>query len=102
MVYMPLKHAIIIVGGRNDELCKGMTSPFLNDIWVFAFDFQVWVEVKSNNGGAPIDKLGNHGMCLVTEGERVERLVIFGGVREIGKGISGLSNKLFLLELKQN
>jgi len=38
MTYLPINNAIIIAGGRNDDLCKHNMSPFLNDIHLFLLD----------------------------------------------------------------
>eukprot|EP00352_Strombidinopsis_acuminata_P002573 CAMPEP_0176393022 /NCGR_PEP_ID=MMETSP0126-20121128/41362_1 /TAXON_ID=141414 ORGANISM="Strombidinopsis acuminatum, Strain SPMC142" /NCGR_SAMPLE_ID=MMETSP0126 /ASSEMBLY_ACC=CAM_ASM_000229 /LENGTH=51 /DNA_ID=CAMNT_0017764223 /DNA_START=181 /DNA_END=336 /DNA_ORIENTATION=+ len=38
MNFLPINNAIVIAGGRNDELCKQNASPFLNDIHLFLLD----------------------------------------------------------------
>ena len=30
--------ALLVVGGRNDEMCKVNATPFLNDIFIFLLD----------------------------------------------------------------
>ena len=38
MTYLPVNQALLIVGGRNDEVCKAQSTPFLNDIHLFLLD----------------------------------------------------------------
>ena len=38
--------ALIVIGGRNDELGKSEGTPFLNDVFLFHLDKKVWVELK--------------------------------------------------------
>jgi hypothetical protein len=38
MQYLPINQALLIVGGRNDDLCKNMSTPFLDDIHMFLLD----------------------------------------------------------------
>jgi hypothetical protein len=38
MSYLQANEALLIVGGRNDEECKNMSTPFLEDIHLFLLD----------------------------------------------------------------
>jgi hypothetical protein len=38
MSFLPANLALLIVGGRNDEMCKNMNTPYLNDIHLFLLD----------------------------------------------------------------
>jgi hypothetical protein len=38
MGFLPLSNAILISGGRNDDLCHKNITPFLNDIHMFLLD----------------------------------------------------------------
>lgn len=38
MTWLPVNHGLLIAGGRNDEECKMMNTPFLNDIHIFLLD----------------------------------------------------------------
>lgn len=38
MTYLPANSALLIVGGRNDEECKKLNTPFLNDLHLFLLD----------------------------------------------------------------
>eukprot|EP00356_Strombidium_inclinatum_P015495 CAMPEP_0170490632 /NCGR_PEP_ID=MMETSP0208-20121228/8772_1 /TAXON_ID=197538 /ORGANISM="Strombidium inclinatum, Strain S3" /LENGTH=119 /DNA_ID=CAMNT_0010766073 /DNA_START=1639 /DNA_END=1998 /DNA_ORIENTATION=- len=38
MEYLPVNQSLLIVGGRNDELCKQLSTPFLNDMFLFLLD----------------------------------------------------------------
>ena len=40
--YMPLSRTIVVAGGRNDEISKGMVTPFLNDIHLFSLEQKQW------------------------------------------------------------
>lgn len=42
MNYLPNIRALVVVGGRNDDLCKGMQIPFLNDIYLYSLDLKSW------------------------------------------------------------
>ena len=46
MSYLPVSCAILITGGRNDELCGSQVTPFLNDIFLFLLDQKAWLKVK--------------------------------------------------------
>lgn len=38
MSYLLANDAILIVGGRNDEECKNMSTPYLEDIHIYLLD----------------------------------------------------------------
>ena len=38
MGYLPHSQAIVIVGGRNDAMCKSLQIPFLDDMHLFMLD----------------------------------------------------------------
>ncbi len=38
MSYLQANEALLIVGGRNDDECKNMSTPFLEDIHLFLLD----------------------------------------------------------------
>lgn len=38
MAYLPNNQCLIIVGGRNDEMCKSLVNPFLNDMFLYLLD----------------------------------------------------------------
>lgn len=42
MNFLPITKSIIIVGGRNDELCKGLDTPYLNDVYIFSLELNYW------------------------------------------------------------
>ena len=46
MTYLPANQALLIVGGRNDEVCRSLNTPFLNDIHLFLLDQKAWIKVK--------------------------------------------------------
>jgi hypothetical protein len=45
MNFLPINNALIVAGGRNDVLCKGLTTPFLDDLHVFLLDQKCWLRV---------------------------------------------------------
>lgn len=69
-----------MVGGRNDEVCKSLSTPFLNDIHLFLLDQKAWVSVKYTPFSQRLFRLGNHTMCTMTDGESYEKTIIFGGI----------------------
>lgn len=38
MSYLPLNQSIVVIGGRNDQLCKTKNIPFLDDMHLFLLD----------------------------------------------------------------
>ena len=46
MSYLPINQCLIVVGGRNDQMCKNKNIPFLDDIHLFLLDQKTWVQVK--------------------------------------------------------
>lgn len=82
MSYLPANSAILIVGGRNDNECKKLNTPFLNDIHLFLLDQKAWVSVKYNPTSERLYRMGNHSMCTITDGESYEKTYIFGGITE--------------------
>lgn len=38
MLYLPSCAAIVVVGGRNDAMCKSLNIPFLDDMHLFMLD----------------------------------------------------------------
>ena len=71
---------MLIVGGRNDEECKRLNTPFLNDIHLFLLDQKSWIHVKYIPPSERLHRLGNHSMCVMTDGESYEKIFVFGGI----------------------
>ena len=80
MTYLPANSALLIVGGRNDEICKKLNTPYLNDIHLFLLDSKAWVSVKYTPFSEKIFRICNHSMCTITDGETFEKTVVFGGI----------------------
>lgn len=80
MSFLQANQALLIVGGRNDEVCKSLSTPFLNDIHLFLLDQKAWVSVKYTPLSQRLYRLGNHTMCTMTDGESYEKTVVFGGI----------------------
>jgi len=80
MTFLQSNQALLIVGGRNDEVCKNLNTPFLNDIHLFLLDQKAWVSVKYTPFSQALYRLGNHSMCTMTDGETFEKTIIFGGI----------------------
>ena len=87
MSYLPVSNSILVVGGRNDELCKVNITPLLNDMFLFLLDQKVWIQVKNSWNSEKMDFVGNHCMSVVTDGESYERVLIFGGITNVIKGV---------------
>jgi hypothetical protein len=49
MSYIPVSHALVVIGGRNDRLAKGLVTPFLNDVFVFSLHQKIWSQVLVND-----------------------------------------------------
>lgn len=44
LTYLPTLDALVVVGGRNDEICRGgqETIPFMNDVYVYSIEQKLW------------------------------------------------------------
>ncbi len=49
MSYLPNTKALLVIGGRNDEVGKKEGSPFLNDLYIYQIENRNWVELKYSN-----------------------------------------------------
>ena len=80
MSVLTANKALLIVGGRNDEECKKLSTPFLNDIHLFLLDQKAWVKVKYTPFSERLHRLGHHCHCVMSDGESYEKTLIFGGI----------------------
>lgn len=80
MGYLPTNNSLIIIGGRNDELCKTNGTPFLNDIFLFLLDQKFWLNVKHSVTSDKLSPIGNQCMTIITDGDCYEKVLIFGGI----------------------
>lgn len=88
MTFLPLNQALVIVGGRNDEICKNLNTPFLDDIHLFLLDQKAWVSVKYTPSSQRLYRLGNHCMATMSDFEKFEKTVVFGGITHSKIGMS--------------
>ena len=65
MCYLSHLHALLIVGGRNDEQSVNSNSPFLNDIHLYLFEQESWTEVKYMHHSNKLEKICNHTMAVI-------------------------------------
>ncbi len=86
MCHLPVNNSILIVGGRNDELCKTNITPLLNDLFLYLLDQKVWIQVKYSWNSDKMDFVGNHCMTVMSDGESYERVLLFGGISNTIKG----------------
>ena len=101
MSYLPCNQALIVVGGRNDQLCRVKNIPFLDDMFLFLLDQKSWLQVKYIPSSPQICLIGNHSMEVVTDGESEEKILIFGGItNHLNKETSALTNQIFQLEIR--
>lgn len=80
MTYLPINKSILIAGGRNDEECGSMDTPYLNDIFLFLLDQKVWIQVKYTPWSERLSRVANHSSCLITDWRNYEKTIIFGGI----------------------
>lgn len=106
MGYLPTNNSLFIMGGRNDEMNKVNSTPFLNDIFVFLLDQKFWLKVKSTQTAESVDYIGNHCMQVVTDGDTYEKIIVFGGISnrvsedlDPDKVESFLSNTTYLIQV---
>lgn len=101
MTFLPLNQALVVVGGRNDEICKNLNTPFLDDIHLFLLDQKAWVSVKYTPNSQRLYRLGNQCMATMSDFEKFEKTVVFGGITHSKIGLPTSSPKKELLKLKQ-
>lgn len=87
MTFLPLNQALLIVGGRNDEVCKNLSTPFLEDIHLFLLDQKAWVSVKYTPTSQRLFRLGNHSMATMSDCETFEKTIVFGGITHSRVGV---------------
>jgi len=80
MNFLPILKALIVIGGRNDDLGKSEGTPFLNDVFLFHIDKKTWVELKYTNQSHKLERISNHTTTVVTNYENYEKVLIYGGV----------------------
>lgn len=80
MDYLPINQSLIIAGGRNDLMCKNINNPFLDDMYLFLLDQKAWQQVKYIPKSETLCRIGNHSMCVMSDGESYEKILIFGGI----------------------
>lgn len=103
MTFLPLNQALVIVGGRNDEVCKNLNTPFLDDIHLFLLDQKAWVSVKYTPASQRLYRLGNHCMATMSDFEGFEKTVVFGGIThsKISQSFTAASAKKDLKIIKK-
>ena len=87
MTFLPLNQALVILGGRNDEVCKNLNTPFLDDIHLFLLDQKAWVSVKYTPNSQRLYRLGNHCMATMSDFENFEKTIVFGGITHSKIGV---------------
>jgi len=45
MDYLDICKAIIVIGGRNDDVCRSQSIPFLDDMYLFLLEQKTWVNL---------------------------------------------------------
>ena len=97
MEYLPLSQALIVVGGRNDEMCKNLSIPFLNDIYLFLLEQKAWIQAVYIPKSEQLYSICNHSMCVYVDPEKqYQRVLIFGGISNyFHPEQSCLTNKVF-------
>ena len=66
-------------------MCTVNKTPHLNDIHIFSLDNRSWYQVKFTDYSEPLPYLCNHSLAVLTVGESVEKVVIFGGILNFPK-----------------
>ena len=90
------------MGGRNDEMCKSLVNPFLDDMHLYLLDQKSWLKVKYLPSSQRLCRIGNHSTTFITDEDKSERIVIFGGINNLNKKLdSSLGNQVFVIEIMQ-
>jgi hypothetical protein len=92
MAYLPVNQCLIVIGGRNDELCKSLNIPFLEDMFLFLLDLKCWIQVKYIPKSMHLPRIGNHSMAVISDGETTEKIIIFGGISNLKSTHGQLGN----------
>jgi len=96
LTYLPINQSLLVVGGRNDDLCKNKQIPFLDDMFLFLLDQKSWIQVNYIPNSQKLCMIGNHSTAVVTDGEQEEKILIFGGItNHKHQETSGLTNQVF-------
>lgn len=91
--YLPINQCLIIIGGRNDKMCKNPHNPMLDDMYLFLLDQKAWLRVKYIPPSQKLCRIGNHSTTVVSDGESFEKIMIFGGItNHSNKQVSQLGN----------
>lgn len=80
MTYLPITQSLLIAGGRNDQECKRLNTPFLSDIQLFLLDQRAWINIKYFDFSTNLSRLGYHTMVTMSDGDTYEKTFIFGGI----------------------
>ena len=78
--YLPINQSLVIIGGRNDQMCANPHIPMLDDMYLFLLDQKAWLRVKYIPQSQRLCRIGNHSTSVVTDGESYEKIMIFGGI----------------------
>lgn len=81
MAFLPVSNALVVTGGRNDDLCKENITPFLSDLHLFLLDQKVWINVKYSEFSQRLDHICNASISVVSDNQNFERIVVFGGIQ---------------------
>lgn len=82
-------------------MCNNMNCPFLDDMYLFLLDQKAWQQVKYIPDSQTICRIGNHSMCVMTDNESYEKILIFGGINNQRDALNpALNNQLFVVEIK--
>jgi hypothetical protein len=80
MLFLPVSSALVVTGGRNDDLCKVNKTPMLNDLHMFLLDQKVWINIKYSDSSKRLGYICNASATVVTDGYNFEKIILFGGV----------------------
>ena len=81
MSYLPVTNALLVVSGRNDEICKSEQTPYLSDIFLYLLEQETWIQVKHTSNSHKMDKMSYHTACVIAnQDNNYEKILIFGGV----------------------
>lgn len=57
----------MVVGGRNDSICKNTSIPFLDDIYLFLLEQKSWIKATYIPKSKQLNLISNHSMCVVAD-----------------------------------
>ena len=64
-------------------MCGVNKTPFLNDMYLLDLNVRSWTRVDYTECSERLDFMGNHCTTVLSDGDAFERIIVFGGIRNV-------------------